>query len=238
MPPEKLPKSVSESLTLRFCLQTGIWLAIMAVLLLGIAQNWNWPQGWAFLAIFAAGSGLFGAWLLRHDPALLNARLGALNQKGQPWWDKLFLLIFVPAWLAWMGLMAKDAQVWRFSHMPLWLNMMGGLLVILGFAGVMLVFRENSFAAPVVRVQTERAQKVIDSGPYALVRHPMYAAALLYLLGTPLLLGSWLGLAAMPLIIAGRAPRAVLEERMLKRDLPGYAEYMTEVRYRLIPGIW
>ena len=157
------------------------------------------------------------------------------NVAGIP---QLFLLLFIPAWLGWLGLMARDSQVWRYSQLPLWLNLAGGLLVILGFAGVMRVFLENSFAAPVVRVQTERAQKLIDTGPYALVRHPMYAGALLYLVGTPLLLGSWLGLAAVPLILLGLAPRAVLEERMLKRDLPGYADYMARVRYRLIPGIW
>jgi len=110
--------------------------------------------------------------------------------------------------------------------------------VILGFLATMRVFRENSFAAPVVRLQTERGQHVIDSGPYSLVRHPMYASALLYLAGIPLLLGSWFGLFAVPLFIAGLAPRAVAEERLLRRELPGYADYMTRVRFRLIPGIW
>jgi protein-S-isoprenylcysteine O-methyltransferase Ste14 len=122
--------------------------------------------------------------------------------------------------------------------MPPWLNFAGGALVIAGFLGTLRVFRENSFAAPVVRVQSERAQHVIDTGPYALVRHPMYAAAMVYLIGVPLLLGSWCGLLAVPLFLVGLAPRAVLEERLLKRDLPGYTDYMTRVRYRLIPGIW
>jgi protein-S-isoprenylcysteine O-methyltransferase Ste14 len=79
---------------------------------------------------------------------------------------------------------------------------------------------------------------VIDTGPYAVVRHPMYAAAILYLVGIPLLLGSWLGLLVVPLMIAGMAPRAVLEERLLRRELQGYADYTTRVRYRLIPGVW
>jgi protein-S-isoprenylcysteine O-methyltransferase Ste14 len=90
----------------------------------------------------------------------------------------------------------------------------------------------------VVRVQAERAQRVIDTGPYAIVRHPMYAAAMLYLFGMPLLLGSWYGLVAVLLILALVAPRAVMEERLLQRDLPGYASYMARVRYRLIPYIW
>jgi protein-S-isoprenylcysteine O-methyltransferase Ste14 len=114
----------------------------------------------------------------------------------------------------------------------------GGVLVIIGFVGVCRVFAENSFAAPVVRLQSERGQHVIDTGPYAIVRHPMYSAALLYVLGMPLLLGSWDGLAVLPLLLAGLLPRAVFEEKMLERDLPGYAVYMKKVRYRLMPLIW
>jgi protein-S-isoprenylcysteine O-methyltransferase Ste14 len=122
--------------------------------------------------------------------------------------------------------------------MPAWLNGLGLALVIGGFLAVLRVFRENSFAAPVVRVQNERAQRVIDTGPYAIVRHPMYAGALLYLFGMPLLLGSWYGLLAVPLMILGLAPRAVMEERLLKRDLPGYANYTARVHYRFIPYVW
>lgn len=232
------PGDRSGNLLLRLCLQTGVWLAIMAGLLLGGAENATWPQGLIYLAIFTLGSVVFGARLLKRDPGLLAARLGALNQKGQPLWDKLFLLVFVGFFLAWLWLMARDAQVWRLSHMPIWLNVAGGLLVLAGFAGVMRVFRENSFAAPVVRVQAEREQRVIDTGPYAHVRHPMYAASLLYLAGMPLLLGSWLGLLGALVIVLAMARRAVAEEGVLARELAGYAEYRTRVRYRLIPGIW
>jgi protein-S-isoprenylcysteine O-methyltransferase Ste14 len=90
----------------------------------------------------------------------------------------------------------------------------------------------------VVRVQTERGQRVVDTGPYAVVRHPMYASAVLYLLGMPLLLGSWCGLLVVPLFVAGIARRAVSEERLLERELPGYADYMKRVRRRLVPGVW
>jgi protein-S-isoprenylcysteine O-methyltransferase Ste14 len=100
------------------------------------------------------------------------------------------------------------------------------------------VFHENTFAAPVVRVQAERAHHVIDTGPYAVVRHPMYASAFLYLIGIPLLLGSWYALWMVPVFVAGLASRAVFEERLLRRTLPGYADYVSRVRYRLIPGVW
>lgn len=232
------PGDQTGNLLLRLCLQTGVWLAIMAGLLLGGAKNALWPQGLIYLAIFTLGSVVFGARLFKRDPGLLAARLGALNQKGQPFWDKVFLPIFIGAFLVWMWLMARDAQVWRLSHMPVWLNVMGGVLVLAGYAGVMRVFRENSFAAPVVRVQAERQQRVIDTGPYAHVRHPMYAAMLLYLTGLPLLLGSWWGLAGAAVIALAMARRAVAEEGVLAHELAGYADYRSRVRYRLIPGIW
>lgn len=232
------PGDQTGNLLLRLCLQTGVWLAIMAGLLLGGAENALWPQGLIYLAIFTLGSVVFGARLLKRDPGLLAARLGALNQKGQPLWDKLFLPIFIGSFLVWMWVMARDAQVWRLSHMPMWLNGAGVLLVLAGFAGVMRVFRENSFAAPVVRVQAERQQRVIDTGPYAHVRHPMYAAMLLYLTGLPLLLGSWWGLAGAAVIALAMARRAVAEEGVLARELAGYADYRARVRYRLIPKIW
>jgi protein-S-isoprenylcysteine O-methyltransferase Ste14 len=222
----------------RLIVQTSVWITIMGLLLFVAAGNWLWAQAWAYLAIFIVGSIGFSAWLLRRDPALLASRLGPLMQRGQPLWDRAFLLIFILVWLGWLVLMGLDAQRWRTSSMPVWLNVLGGALVIGGFLATVMVFRENSFAAPVVRVQAEREQRVIDSGPYGWVRHPMYAAAALYLVGMPLLLGSWYGLLVVPLFILGLAPRAVFEERLLKRDLPGYADYMRRVRYRLIPGVW
>lgn len=210
----------------------------MGLLLFFAAGNWQWAQAWAFLAIFAVGSIAFSVWLLRRDPALLASRLGPLVQRGQPIWDRIFLLTFILIWCGWLVLMALDAQRWHTSDIPPSLNIVGGALVVAGFLATVLVFRENSFAAPVVRVQAEREQRVIDTGPYAFVRHPMYASAVLYLAGMPMLLGSWYGLLIVPLMIAGMAPRAVFEERLLERELPGYADYMTRVRYRLIPGVW
>jgi protein-S-isoprenylcysteine O-methyltransferase Ste14 len=222
----------------RLVVQTSVWLGLMGLLLFLAAGTWQWPQAWAFIAIFALGSIAFSAWLIRRDPALLAARLGPLMQRGQPLWDKLFLTIFVCVWLGWLVLMGLDAQRWHTSHIPAWLNMVGGTLVIAGFLATSVVLRANSFAAPVVRVQTERGQRLIDTGPYAYVRHPMYATAILHLVGMPLLLGSWYGVLAVPLFIVGLAPRAVFEEHLLRRDLPGYANYMKRVRYRLIPGVW
>ncbi len=114
----------------------------------------------------------------------------------------------------------------------------GAVLVPVGFFIVWLAFRENSFAAPVVRIQAERGQRVISTGPYRIVRHPMYAGATVYMIGMPLLLGSWLGLLVLPLIIGTLAIRIFVEEATLRKGLAGYGDYAARVRYRLIPGVW
>ena len=159
-----------KKLIARLVLETTSWLGFMGLLLFVAANDWRWAQAWAFLAIFAVGTVAFSVWLLRRDPALLASRLGPLVQRGQPTWDRVFLLMFVPIWCGWLVLMALDAQRWRTSNVPPFLNIAGAGLVIVGFLATVLVLRENSFAAPVVRVQAR--QRVIDTGPYALVRHP------------------------------------------------------------------
>jgi protein-S-isoprenylcysteine O-methyltransferase Ste14 len=122
--------------------------------------------------------------------------------------------------------------------MPVWLNAIG----VAGFLGayqiIDRVMRENTFLAPVVKIQKERGQRVISTGPYARVRHPLYAAALLLIPCIPLILGSWYGLAASLVFVVGIAFRTLMEERELRRGLEGYPAYMQQVRYRLVPFLW
>jgi protein-S-isoprenylcysteine O-methyltransferase Ste14 len=228
----------SAKFLVRIIVQSGAWITFMGVLLFWPAGNWLWPQAWAFLIIFTLCSILFCAWLWRRDRALLESRMGYLAQKGQSRWDRVVRGFIVVGWNAWLVAMALDAQRWHTSHVPTWLECAGALLILAGFAATVPVFRANSFAAPVVRVQEERGQYVIDTGPYAVVRHPMYAAGLLYLIGIPLLLGSWYGLIGTALIFIGIAWRASMEEKLLQRDLVGYGDYMTRVRWRLVPYVW
>lgn len=218
--------------------QSAAWIGFMALWLFLPAGNWGWPEGWAFVAIFAIGSAAFVAWLIKRDPALLASRMDVSQRASQPWWDRLFLLVFIALWFFWLAFMAADAQRWHWSHMPLWLEVTGGLLIVAGFAATMPVFAANSFAAPVIEVQEARGQRVIDRGPYAVVRHPMYAASALYLIGMPLLLGSWFGLIGTATFLIGVSFRAVGEERTLQRELPGYDAYMVRVRWRLMPYLW
>lgn len=225
-------------LTLKTFLVTLAWFAGLACLLFGAAGTLEWPAAWAFFAILAGASAVLVVMLLRHDPALLAERLRPPIQSGQKGWDKVWVAAFMALFLAWLPLMALDAVRLRWSHMPAWLQVVGGGAIVACFYLSYLAYRENTFLAPVVRIQVERDQHVISTGPYAHVRHPLYAAAVLFLFGTALLLGSWYGVAAAVILTAGLAIRAMLEERALAAGLPGYPEYMRKVRYRLIPGLW
>jgi protein-S-isoprenylcysteine O-methyltransferase Ste14 len=222
----------------KLVIRTILWTIAQAAILFLAAGTWRWPGAWAYLILMFTGGLWIGLWLARHDPALLAERLAPPVQPDQKGWDKAFipgLLVLVILWLVVMGL---DAGRYQASHVPPWLQAVGALAITATMYIGYLSFRENTFAAPVVKIQAERGHRVVTTGPYAHVRHPLYAGAILYLFGIPLLLGSWYGLLAAPILIAALALRAVKEEQTLCAELPGYAEYAANVRYRLIPMVW
>lgn len=221
----------------RLLLQNTVFVVAMGALLFACAGTLHWPAAWTFLATSALLGPLCGWWLYRIDPALLAERLRPVLQKDQPAADKMFMTLFVVAMLAWLVVMGLDRRV-QPSDMPVALQALGFGLFLASTLFTMWVFRENSFAAPVVKLQTEREQHVISTGPYGYVRHPMYSGLVLFFTGVPLLLGSWWGLAMMPILIALLAVRIPIEERTLREGLPGYTDYAARVRYRLIPGVW
>ena len=144
----------------KLVVRTTIWLILLGLLLFGAAGTLRWPQAWIYLAWAAAISFGGGLWLARHDPALLNERLGSVIQRDQKGWDKLFMVMVLVLWFAWFALMGLDVR-YRWSHVPLYAQIIGFLLLILGCYLVWLTFRANSFAAPVVKIQKERAHRVI-----------------------------------------------------------------------------
>jgi protein-S-isoprenylcysteine O-methyltransferase Ste14 len=225
-------------MTWKSAISSVVWICIVGAALFVPAGTINWRGGWIFIGEIMLCSAAAVVWLAKYDPSLLKERLGNPIQKGQTYWDKVFMLTMIVIWHGWIVLMALDVKRWHLSEAPEWVMYTGAVLIPLGFIAVLRTFRENTFAAPVIKIQDERGQKVIDSGPYAVVRHPMYAGAFLYLLGTPLVLGSWIGLAALPVIAALLIVRIFIEEATLRKGLPGYNEYMTRVRYRLVPGMW
>jgi protein-S-isoprenylcysteine O-methyltransferase Ste14 len=214
------------------------WFCIMGAALFVPAGTVDWRGGWIFLGEMVLLSAATVAWLAKYDPGLLKERLSQPIQKGQPKRDKVFMLTMIVIWHGWIVLMALDVERWHLSEAPDWVVYTGAALILLGFLAVLRTFRENSFAAPVVKIQEDRGQKVIDTGPYAFVRHPMYAGAFLYVLGTPLVLQSWIGFALVPVVMGLLIVRIFIEEAALRKGLPGYDEYTTRVRYRLVPGIW
>jgi protein-S-isoprenylcysteine O-methyltransferase Ste14 len=221
----------------KLLLQNLIFIVAMGALLFASAGTLHWPAAWVFLATNAILGPACGLWLAKTDPALLAERLRPMMQEDQPAADKKFMLVFGFAALVWFVTIGLD-QRYHASDMPLALQVLGFAMLLLSAGFIMWVLRENSFAAPVIKLQAERGHHVVSTGPYALVRHPMYSGIMLFFVGVALLLGSWWGVLLSPIFVVLFAIRSRIEERALMAGLPGYADYAARVRYRLLPGVW
>jgi protein-S-isoprenylcysteine O-methyltransferase Ste14 len=214
----------------------GIFVAFALALFLP-AGTLAWLAGWIFLALFFGFYLGVSLWLFRHNPGLLQERM-RLSASDQQGWDKLLFPLLLALPFAWLIFMSFDAVRFHWSGLPIWLEVVGAIVLLWSFYLLFLTFRENAYLSPVVRIQEERGHTVVSTGPYQYVRHPMYSAMIVFVVGTSLLLGSGYGLLVGLLFIVVLARRAVLEERTLREKLYGYAKYMTQVKYRLIPFIW
>ena len=223
---------------LKAIFQNVAFTVLLALLLFLPAGSLAWPQGWVFLALFVGCSQATGFWLLKADPALLAERMKSPFSADQRPRDRVVIAAIVVFLAAWLVFMPLDARRFAWSHTPLWAQVIGAALILGAFRGWVSVLRANSFASAKVRVQQERGQTVISTGPYAIVRHPMYSYVLLLLIGAPLLLGSLWGLLGAVVVMPLLAVRAVGEETVLMDGLLGYREYAAKVRFRLVPGIW
>lgn len=218
---------------------TGLYLLVFPALLLVLSGDWYWVEAWVFTVIYIVLCIATVVYLYFNDPALLKERYQGAFQKGQKKWDKIFLSVFVTLYFLSFVVMPLDARRFHWSpQFPFWLETAGALLLTASFLIIFEVFRENTFAAPVVRIQEERHQKVVSTGLYGVVRHPMYVGATMLFLGVPLLLGSLYGLVTGLIMTVLIAARSVGEEKALKEELPSYADYMRRVRWRLIPFIF
>jgi protein-S-isoprenylcysteine O-methyltransferase Ste14 len=229
---------VPRAMPPKIILQSLGFAVVLGLLLFLPAGTLAWPQGWVFLVLFCGCSFALGEWLKRADPALLAERMKSpfgADQKPRDRAVMAGILLSLVAWIVFMGL---DARRFGWSEVPLWAEILGALLILLAFLGWVGVLAANSFAATQVRLQPERGQKVISTGPYGVVRHPMYAYSLLLMIGAPLLLGSLWGLLGLVLFVPLLVARLLGEEAMLIEGLPGYREYAAKVRFRLVPGVW
>src|SRR3954468_13987399 len=208
----------------KLLLQNAFFLIAIGALLFASAGTLHWPGAWTLLATSALLGPACGLWLAKTDPALLAERLRLTAREEQPAADKKFMLVFAATALIWLIAMGLDRRI-QASHIPLALQLLGLAMYLASTGFIMWVFRENSFAAPVVKVQTARDHHVISTGPYGFVRHPMYSGIMLFFFGVPLLVGSWWGVALAPAFAVLFAVRAGIEERALLDGLPGYADY-------------
>ena len=208
---------------------------VLALALFLPAGTLNYWQAWVFLAVWTVSVLAITLYLMKRDPDLLERRVeaGPVAEK-----EKSQRLIQSLASLAFIVMFVIPALDHRFawSTVPLFVVVAGDILVAFGLYSVFLVFKENTFTSAVISVGTE--QKIISTGPYAVVRHPMYAGAFIMLFGVPLALGSWWGLLPIIPMIIVIVWRLLEEEKFLAKNLSGYSEYRNKVRYRIIPFIW
>jgi len=209
-------------------------IVLLALLFIPAGTLRYW-QGWAFVIVASLVSTAYTVYLAKHDPALLKRRTEAGISHEQEPAQKVIVFFLFAAFIAIIVLPPLDVR-FGWSRLPWYVSVIGNALVAFSFYLFYLVSKVNTYAAANVRV--EAGQKVIDTGMYGWVRHPMYLAALFLLVGTPLALGSWWTLLLLPLFLLILYFRIANEEKVLLRDLRGYAEYRQRVRHRLVPGVW
>jgi len=230
-------------LIVRFVVTLTVNTVLFWALILGpawaVTGRLDWPRGWLAFGVWFAASAIGGLWFLVTDPGLVRERASVPRTQSRE--DTRATLLIGLAVVVWMAAASVDGA--RFHLLtppgPAASLAVGLALFLFGLAVIVWTFRVNSFAALVVKVQSERHQRVIDTGPYAFVRHPMYFGAIPFLAGTAMILESTaMALVAVPLFVVVFLPRIAVEERDLRRDLEGYAEYQERVRARILPGLF
>jgi protein-S-isoprenylcysteine O-methyltransferase Ste14 len=226
---------VSNNLYTKALLSIGTLVVILGLLLFLSAGTIRYWQAWAYLTIFTGASLLITLYLLKNDPALLMRRMSGGPTAEKQTTQKIIMFF---ASVGFIGLLVVPALDHRFgwSAVPLAIVILGNILVLVGLYLVFLVYKENTYTSATIEVAQN--QKVISTGPYALVRHPMYASSSLYIIGTPLALGSYWGFLAFAFMMPFLIWRLFDEEKFLAQNLPGYMEYQEKVQHRLVPYVW
>lgn len=208
---------------------------VLAASIFPFAGTLNYWQGWALLGTFTVATALHTLYLLKNDRALLERRMRA-GPRAEKRTSQRIIMVFVILSFFLLLIVPSLDHRFNWSHLPATIAVLGDILIALSYYVFYLVMRENSFASATIEIAED--QKVISTGPYGVVRHPMYAGAILLIVGMPLALGSIWGLLIPPLALAFLNWRIIDEEKMLESSLAGYKEYRTKVRFRLIPGLY
>ena len=223
-----------------------IWLSfvvritLFAVALMWPAGTWQWWEAWVLVGLWTVYGLVTTIYLLRHDPALLAERLKLVPlHKEQKVWDKALMLLFFIAGIGLYLLPGFDVMRYEWSDpLPLWIRVIAMLVHIPCFVLLVWIMRENTYLSQVVKIDIDRGHKVITTGPYAVVRHPMYTVTIILLFAVPIALGSRFSLFISLFLMVLLIVRTYLEDRTLHAELVGYPKYAKQTTYRLVPGIW
>ena len=228
---------MAMSLKSKLILQCAITFLVASALLFVPALTLKYWEAWAYLAIMFIPMLAFSAYYYKHDPAVVKRRMQTREKETeQKWIMRAAMTICILGFMV-PGLDHRFGWTRRLTGgVPLWVEIVAQGLVLAGYLGTMWVIDLNRYAARTVQV--EEGQRVISSGPYRFVRHPLYAGGLLMWLATAVALGSYVALPFFALLVPVFVLRLLNEEKVLRRDLPGYAEYCQGTPYRLIPYIW
>jgi protein-S-isoprenylcysteine O-methyltransferase Ste14 len=215
-------------------------MTLFAVALMWPAGTWHWWEAWVMVALWTAFGLVMTPYLLRHDPELLAERMKLVPlHKDQKVWDKVIMLLFFISGIALYIVPGFDVVRYEWSEpLPVWMRIIAMVLHLPCFVMLGWVMRENTYLSQVVKIDKERAHQVVTTGPYALVRHPMYSIVIVLLFAVPVALGSRFALILAAFLTALLVVRTYLEDRTLHAELAGYPEYARHTLYRLIPGIW
>ncbi len=212
--------------------RVGLFIPVMMLVLFLPAGTLVYWEAWVYLLVLLGPALMIFPWLIKNSPDLLVNRMRMREKATTQQWVVMISGVFMVAAYVVPGFDKR----WSWSNMAWPVVVVGDVLVLLGYLLVIRVFQVNRFASRVVEVR--QAQTVIDTGPYAIVRHPMYVGTIVMYLASPIALGSYWALLPALLIVPVLMVRIVDEEAMLRRDLPGYVDYTQRVRYRLVPGLW
>ena len=221
-------------------LSLTVRMSLFAMAILWPAGTWQWWEAWVMIVMWTVYGVVTTHYLLRHDPALLAERLKFLPlHKEQKDWDKVLMSLFFIAGIGLYLIPGFDVVRYEWSEpLPEWMRILAMLIHLPCFLLLGWVMRENTYLSQVVKIDKDRDHKVITSGPYALVRHPMYTVVIVLLFALPVALGSRFALILAVFLTLLLIIRTYCEDRTLHEELKGYPEYAKQTRYRLIPGIW
>jgi len=220
----------------RLVAKLTVVVSLFVLVLLIPAGTWRWPAAWAFLGLYLAFAVPVATWLFRTNPALLAQRLD-WTKRAPKTWDRVLMAVLIPVFVAVYVLAGLDFRL-GWSDVPPAVRVVAFALVGAFYVLLALVLRENAFLSRVVEVRPEAGHCVVTTGPYAVVRHPMYAGYIVWLVAVPVALGSLPALVPATLLASAIVVRTVLEDRTLHAELPGYAEYAAKVRWRLLPHVF